>query len=74
MTGDKPRRQFRRSGRAETTTVLPTITVVVRGIPGKHPAEMSLAKRSAPVGELGPDGQHEPLGEAVSPADTAAES
>jgi hypothetical protein len=48
--------------------------VVVRGKPGKHPTQMPLAEDQHPVGDLGPHGQHEPFGEAVSPADTAAES
>ena len=41
--------------------------VVVRGIHGKRPAEMSLAEDQHAVGDLGADGQHESLGEAVRP-------
>jgi hypothetical protein len=48
--------------------------VVVGGEPGKHPAQMPLTEDQHPVGDLGPDGQHEPFAEASSPADTAAGS
>jgi hypothetical protein len=41
--------------------------VVVRGVYGKHPAEVSLAEDQHPVGEFGADGQHEALGGAVRP-------
>jgi hypothetical protein len=41
--------------------------VVVRGVCGQHPAEVSLAEDQHPVGEFGADGQHEALGEAVRP-------
>ncbi len=41
--------------------------VVVHGTQGKHPAEMRLSVDQHPVRELGPDGQHEPFGEAVRP-------
>jgi hypothetical protein len=41
--------------------------VVVRGVYGKHPAEVSLAEDQHPVGEFGANGQHEALGEAVRP-------
>jgi hypothetical protein len=39
----------------------------MRGIRRKYPAQMSLAEDQHPVGELGPDGQYEALGEAVRP-------
>jgi hypothetical protein len=39
--------------------------VVVRGIRGKHPAEVPLAEDQHPVGQLGPHRQHEAFGEAV---------
>jgi hypothetical protein len=39
----------------------------MRGIRRKYPAQMSLAEGQHPVGELGPDGQYEALGEAVRP-------
>ena len=44
--------------------------VVVRGRQGKHPTEMPLSVDQHPVGEFGPDGQHEPFGEAVRPRTT----
>ena len=50
VSAQPPTTGLRRSGRAEATTVLPTITVVVRGVGGKHPAEMSLACRWARSG------------------------
>jgi hypothetical protein len=39
--------------------------VVVRGVPGKRPAEMSFSEDQHPVGEFGADGQHEAFGVAV---------
>jgi hypothetical protein len=47
---------------------------VMGGVPGKHPAQMSLAEDQHPVGDLGPHCQDEPFGENSSPADTATES
>ena len=41
--------------------------VVVRGVLGKHPAEVSLAEDQHPVGQLGPHRQHEAFGETVRP-------
>ena len=41
--------------------------VVVGGVPGKHPAQVPLTEDQYPVGDLGPDGQHEAFGEAVRP-------
>ena len=41
--------------------------VVVRGVPGKHPAQMLLAEDQHPVGDLGPDREDEAFGEAVRP-------
>ena len=41
--------------------------VVVRGIRGQHPAQVSLPEDQHPVGEFGADGQHEAFGEAVRP-------
>ena len=41
--------------------------VVVRGVHGKHPAQVSLTEDQHPVGDFGTDGQHEALGEAVRP-------
>jgi hypothetical protein len=41
--------------------------VVVRGIQGKHPTEVSLSEDQHPVGDLGADGQHEAFGVAVRP-------
>ena len=61
-----PTTGLRRSGRAEATTVLPTITVVVRGVGGKHPAEMSLACRWARSGR-----STRTAWRSSSPADTA---
>jgi hypothetical protein len=37
------------------------LRVVVRSISFEHPAQMTLAEDQHPVGELGPDGQHEAL-------------
>ena len=39
--------------------------VVVRGIQGKRPAQVSLSEDQHAVGELGADGQHEAFGVAV---------
>jgi len=39
--------------------------VVVRGVLGQHPAEAPLAEDQHPVGDLGSDGQHKTLREAV---------
>ena len=41
--------------------------VVVGGVHGKHLAQVPLAEDQHPVGDLGPDGQHEAFGEAVRP-------
>ena len=41
--------------------------VVVRGVHGKHPAQVPLAEDQHPVGDLGPHRQHEAFGEAVRP-------
>ena len=41
--------------------------VVVRGVLGQHPAEVPLPEDQHAVGQLGPNGQHEALGEAVRP-------
>ena len=41
--------------------------VVVRGVLGQHPAEVSFPEDQHPVGEFGADGQHEAFGEAVRP-------
>jgi hypothetical protein len=41
--------------------------VVVRGVHGKHPAQVPLTEDQHPIGDLGPDGQHEALGETVRP-------
>ena len=41
--------------------------VVVRGVLGQDPAEVPLAEDQHAVGQLGADGQHEALGEAVRP-------
>src|SRR4051794_6323764 len=41
------------------------LRVVVRRVYGQHPAEVSLPEDQHPVGQLGADGQHEALGEAV---------
>jgi hypothetical protein len=41
--------------------------VEMHGVPGKHPAQVPLPEDQHPVGELGTDRQHEPLGEAVRP-------
>jgi hypothetical protein len=41
--------------------------VVVGGSPGKHPAQVPLTEDQHPIGDLGPDGQHEALGETVRP-------
>ena len=41
------------------------LRVVVRGVSGEHPAEVSLPEDQHPVGEFGADGQHEAFGEAV---------
>ena len=35
------------------------------GVLGKHLAQVLFAEDQHPVGDLGPDGQHEPFGEAV---------
>ena len=43
------------------------LRVVVRGVLGQHPAEVPLPEDQHPVGDLGPDGQHEAFGEAVRP-------
>jgi hypothetical protein len=45
----------------------PHVVFVVRGICGKHPAQVPLPEDQHPVGELGSDGQHDAFGEAVSP-------
>ena len=37
--------------------------VVVGGVHGKHPAQVPLTEDQHPIGDLGPDGQHEALGE-----------
>jgi hypothetical protein len=42
--------------------------VVVRGIQGKHPAQVPLAEDQHSVGDLTPNGQHEALGEKLSPS------
>jgi hypothetical protein len=39
--------------------------VVVRGVGGEQPAEVSLAEDQHAVGGFGADGQHEAFGEAV---------
>ena len=39
----------------------------MRGVHGKHLAQVPLAEDQHPVGDLGPDGQHEAFGEAVRP-------
>jgi len=44
--------------------------VVVRGVLGQHPAEVSLAEDQHPVGHFGADGQHEAFGETVRPRTT----
>ena len=41
--------------------------VVVRGVHGKHVAQVPLTEDQHPVGDLGADGQHEAFGEAVRP-------
>jgi hypothetical protein len=41
--------------------------VVVRGVHGKHPAQVLLAEDQHAVGDLGPHRQHEAFGEAVRP-------
>ena len=43
------------------------LVVVVRGIRGKHPAEVPLAEDQHPIGELGADSQDEAFGVAVRP-------
>jgi len=40
------------------------------GVLGQDPAEVPLAEDQHPVGDLGADGQHEALGEAVRPRAT----
>jgi hypothetical protein len=44
-----------------------SLPVVTHRIPGEHTAQVSLAEDQHPVGDLGPDGQHEAFGEAVRP-------
>ena len=44
-----------------------SLPVVVRGIQGKHPTEVSLAEDQHPVGDLGPHCQDEAFGETVRP-------
>ena len=41
--------------------------VVVRGVLGQHPAQVSLAEDQYPIGDFGADGQHEAFGKAVRP-------
>ena len=41
--------------------------VVVRGLPGKHLAQVPLTEDQHPVGDLGPHCQDEAFGEAVGP-------
>jgi hypothetical protein len=41
--------------------------VVVRGVPGEDPAQVSLTEDQHPVGDLGPHCQDEAFGEAVRP-------
>ena len=43
------------------------LRVVVRGVLGQHPAEVSLPEDQHAVGEFGADGQHKALGETVRP-------
>jgi hypothetical protein len=44
-----------------------TPRVVVRSVGREHSAQMPLAEDQQSVGELDPDSQHEPFGEAVRP-------
>ena len=44
-----------------------SLRVVVRGVLGQQPAEVSLAEDQHAVGQLGADGQYEAFGEAVRP-------
>jgi hypothetical protein len=39
----------------------------VGGVPGEHLAQLPLTEEQHPVGDLGPDGQHEAFGETVRP-------
>ncbi len=41
--------------------------VVMGGVYGKYPAQMPLTEDQHPVGDLGPDRQHQAFGEAVRP-------
>jgi hypothetical protein len=43
------------------------LCVVVRGVLGEHPAQVSLPEDQHPVGELGAGSQYEAFGEAVRP-------
>ena len=47
--------------------------VVMGGVYGKYLAQVLLAEEQHPVGDLGPDGQHEAFGEAVRPRTPLAE-
>ena len=40
--------------------------ILLRGVPGKHAAQVSLAEDQHPVGDLGSDGQHEAFGAPVA--------
>ena len=41
--------------------------ILLRGVLGQHPAQVSLAEDQHPIGDFGADGQHEAFGEAVRP-------
>ena len=56
-----------RARRAQPQRSMRPPRVVVGGVHGKHLAQVSLSEDQHPVGDLGPDGQHEAFGEAVRP-------
>ena len=56
-----------RAGRPQLQCPMRPPGVVVGGVHGQHPAQVPLTEDQHPVGDLGPDRQHEAFGEAVRP-------
>jgi hypothetical protein len=60
--------------RAQLQRSMRPMPVVVRGISGKHAAQVSFPEDQHPVDDLGSDGHHEPFGAPVAARSTDSQS
>lgn len=58
-----------RARRVQVSAAVGTSSVVVPGVLGEYRPQMPLTEDQQPVGDLGPDGEHNPFREGVSRGD-----